>query len=214
MARDPAVVLMSGGPDSSTAAYWAQNEGFDVRGIFFNYGYRHADQELGASRAIAAALGIHLEVVQLRGLRYMLIGFVPPPYVMLGGTWPPGCGDPEGLLGIATTYASLIGAKTVVVASLADDLEGFPTLKEFYGHFERAIRVMPRFNGDFELKLPFIDKRKADVFRIGADLGVPFELTRSCSETTTENCGRCDHCKARKGAFSEAGVEDPTTYAV
>jgi 7-cyano-7-deazaguanine synthase len=215
MERKRAVVLMSGGPDSSTAAYWARNEGLDIRGIFFDYGHLHADYERAGSRAIAAELGIHLEIVDVQGLRNMLIGFVPPPYVVISGTgrWPPSCGDPESLLGIATTYATLIKARTVIVGSLADDLEGFPSLREFYEHFEGAIRVMPRFDGDFELLRPFIEMRKPELIRLGADLGVPFELTRSCQETTTVNCGQCNHCQVRKSAFSEAGVTDPTTYA-
>jgi 7-cyano-7-deazaguanine synthase len=212
MERERALVLMSGGPDSSTAAYWARSEGRDVRGIFLNSGHLAADFELAGSRAIAAELGIHLEIVDVRGLRNMLIGFVPPPYLMLAITPGPQCGDPHGLLGIATTYAGLIRARTVIIGSLAEDLEGFPGLREFYEHFERAIRVMPLFDGDFELLNPFIEMRKAELIRLGADLGVPFELTRSCQETTTLNCGQCDHCKERKSAFSEAGVADPTTY--
>jgi 7-cyano-7-deazaguanine synthase len=206
------VVLLSGGPDSSTLAFWAVKQGYDVRGLFVNSGQYYADHELAGARAVANKLSIHLEVAELDNFRQMLIGFIPHPYTAMGGdaeVWKRGGAFLP--TAVACSYAAITGCEEVLVAMISEDIELWPDARSFIANSVPNLRLITK-NKDANIRLPFADKRKAQVLQLGAELGVPFERTRTCQNTTINHCGTCARCVKRASAFVEAGIEDPTTY--
>ncbi|MBL3553519.1 7-cyano-7-deazaguanine synthase [Rhodovulum sulfidophilum] len=209
-----AVVLLSGGPDSSTLAFWAFKQGYDIRALFVNSGQYYADHELAGARAVANKLSIHLEVAELANFRQVLIGFIPHPYTAMGGgaeVWKRGGAFLP--TAVACSYAAITGCEEVLVAMIAEDIELWPDARSFIENSAPNFRLITK-NKDANISLPFASKRKSEVLQLGSELGVPFERTRTCQNTTINHCGECVRCKKRASAFAEAGIPDPTTYEV
>jgi 7-cyano-7-deazaguanine synthase len=218
-----AVVLLSGGLDSYTAAAMAQSElGFQLYALTIQYGQRHL-QELASARAVAGALGVarHLELpIDLRAVggssltadlpvprdRQPDANDIPSTYVPARNTI---------FLSVALGWAETLGAHDLVIGVNALDYSGYPDCRpDFIAAFERLANLATRAGvegGRFRVHTPLIALSKADIIRRGLALGVDYSLTHSCYDPVENGapCGRCDSCLLRARGFREAGVPDP-----
>ncbi|HTP26364.1 MAG TPA: 7-cyano-7-deazaguanine synthase QueC [Anaeromyxobacteraceae bacterium] len=226
--RPPAVVLLSGGLDSSTCLAVATNRGFAAYTLSVNYGQRHRD-ELARARRVARALGATdhrlvrvdlrafggsaltdaaIPVPKGRSLRAMGAG-IPVTYVPARNTV---------LLSLAIAYAETIGAQDVFIGVNALDYSGYPDCRPaFLRAFERLARVATKAGVEgspWRVHAPLLRLSKASIIRLGTRLGVPYQLTLSCYDPIRGRaCGQCDACKLRRKGFAQAGIPDPTIYA-
>jgi 7-cyano-7-deazaguanine synthase len=221
-----AVVLLSGGLDSTTAAAWAIATGFDVSTMSVDYGQRHR-LELEAAKGVTRHLGIldhRVVTVDLRAIggsaltdevavpkdRETLAGEIPATYVPARNTV---------FLALLTGLAEVIGATDLVIGANAQDYSGYPDCRpEFLRAFEDVARLGTRMGvqgARLVVHAPLLHLSKAGIIRLGASLGVDYSLTLSCYDPPAAlvHCGRCDACRLRRAGFVEAGVPDPTTWA-
>lgn len=223
-----AVVLFSGGLDSTTTLAIAHNEGYDTYAMSFRYGQRHA-VELRCAKNIANALGVKqhtivdidlrtfgksaltadIEVPKNRSDAEMGDG-IPITYVPARNTI---------FLSYALAYAEVLGANTIFIGVNAMDYSGYPDCRPEYINAYQAmanLATQAGVEGETKLKIraPLIDKTKAEIIQIGTALGVDYSLTLSCYDPDTEGraCGGCDSCLLRKRGFKEVGIRDPTRY--
>jgi 7-cyano-7-deazaguanine synthase len=224
MAR--AVVLLSGGLDSTTALAIARSRGFDCHALTVLYGQLH-HAEVDAARRVAAALGAaehRLIELDLRPLAVSALtsdaipvpkdrplhdigaaGDVPSTYVPARNTV---------LCALALAWAETLGARDLFLGVNVLDASGYPDCRpEFVAAFEALADVATRARG-FTLHAPLIAMTKAEIIRAGLALGVDYGLTHSCYDPAADGaaCGRCDACILRRKGFAEAGVPDPTRY--
>jgi 7-cyano-7-deazaguanine synthase len=224
----PAVVLLSGGLDSATALAVARRDGFRCHALTLDYGQRHA-AELAAAARVAAARGAPEQRVLRLDLRAFggsaLTADVPVPRdrdadAMASGipiTYVPARNTV--FLSLALGWAEVLGAFDIFVGVNAVDYSGYPDCRpEFVRAFEAlanlATKVGVEGKGVFRVHAPLIQLTKADIIRLGTDLGVPYGLTHSCYDPDPHGaaCGRCDSCHIRRAGFVAAGVPDPTRY--
>jgi 7-cyano-7-deazaguanine synthase len=220
-----AVVLLSGGLDSATALAWAHHQGYRCHALSIAYGQRH-EVELAAARIIASRYGAS----EHRTMRVDFAG--------IGGSalTDPSIAVPEqATSGIPITYvparntvflalglgwAEVLGAQDIVIGVNAVDYSGYPDCRpEFIAAFERlaALATKAAVEGaKFHIHAPLLDFSKADIIRQGIKLGVDYALTVSCYQPDPDGraCGRCDSCRLRRQGFLDAGVPDPTHYAL
>jgi 7-cyano-7-deazaguanine synthase len=217
-----AVVLLSGGLDSYTAAAIAQAEGFSIHALTVLYGQRHT-QEIEAARRVARSLGVtlHLELaVDLRGIggsaltsaapvpldRDVSEPGIPSTYVPARNTI---------FLSLALAWAEALDARDIVIGVNALDYSGYPDCRpDFIAVFESLATLATRAGvegGRFHVRTPLIDLGKADIIRRGMALGLDYSLTHSCYDPWPDGrpCLRCDSCALRAKGFAEAGVPDP-----
>jgi len=217
-----AIVLLSGGLDSYTAAAIARSEGYELFALTIQYGQRHA-RELDAARAVARALGVerHLELpIDLRAIggsaltadiavpldRDLSAPGIPETYVPARNTI---------FLALALAWAETIGGRDIVIGVNALDYSGYPDCRpEFIRAFESLANVATRAGIEgarFTIHTPLIAFSKADIIRRGLALGLDYGLTHSCYAPAPSGapCGRCDSCVLRARGFAEAGVADP-----
>ena len=218
-----AVVLLSGGLDSYTAAAIARAEGFELYALTVRYGQRHA-REIESARAVANALGVsrHLEVsVDLRAIGGSSLTSdrdVPRDRDLAAAAGIPSTYVPARntiFLSLALGWAEVVGAADIVMGVNALDYSGYPDCRpEFVAAFEEVARLATRAGVEgtrFHVHTPLIALSKADIIRRGAALGLDYGLTHSCYDPQPDGrpCGRCDSCVLRARGFSEAGVADP-----
>jgi len=217
-----AVVLLSGGLDSYTAAAVARSQGYELFALTVRYGQIHA-QELDAARRVAAALGVErhqelsIDLAAFGGSALTGAGPVPkdrpldeegipPTYVPARNTV---------LLSLALAWAEVLGAGDLVIGINALDYSGYPDCRpEYVAAFERLAMLATRAGvegGRFRIHAPLLDMTKADIVRRGHALGLDYGLTRSCYDPTPAGapCRRCDSCRLRARGFAEAGLVDP-----
>lgn len=225
----PAVVLLSGGLDSSTCLALARERGFRCFALSFAYGQRHA-QELDAARRVAAALGVERHLILELDLRPIggsaLTADIPVPkgrsveemsqgapvtYVPARNTL---------FLSLAVAWAETLEATDIFIGVNALDYSGYPDCRpEFIAAFQevanRGTRLGAELGGRFAIHTPLIRLSKAEIVAQGLRLGLDHGLTHSCYDPTPEGlaCGRCDSCLLRRKGFAEAGVSDPLPYA-
>jgi len=218
----PAVVLLSGGLDSYTAAAIAQADGFSVYALTIRYGQRHAI-EIEAARRVATALQVvrHLEIdLDLRGFggssltsdvpvpldRDLAAAGIPSTYVPARNTI---------FLSLALGWTEALGARDVVIGVNALDYSGYPDCRpEFVRAFEALASLATRAGVEgarFRIHAPLITLTKADIIRRGLALGLEYGLTHSCYSPSAQGrpCGRCDSCALRSRGFAEVGAVDP-----
>ena len=222
-----AVVLLSGGLDSTTTLAVARAQGYECHTLTVDYGQRHRI-ELEAADAVAAALGAasHRRVaMDLRAIGGSSLtddipvpkdvpsgeGAVPPTYVPARNTI---------LLGLLLGLAEVLGARDLFIGANAVDYSGYPDCRPaFLRAFEALARLATRAGAEegavFRVRAPLLHLSKAEIVRLGTDLGVDYAMTWSCYDPTPDGlaCGRCDSCRLRRKGFEEAGVPDPTPYA-
>ena len=225
---DKAVVLLSGGLDSATAAVLAREQGFALYALTVHYGQRHL-VELEAARRVATAL----QVVEHRTLHLDLRAWggsaltadldvpaarpdaetgsgVPITYVPARNTV---------LLSLALGYAEVIGASAIFIGVSAVDYSGYPDCRpEFIEAFEglAALATKAGIEGrTIKIHAPLIHLSKAQAIREGLRLGLDYSLTHTCYDPTPGGiaCGRCESCALRRRGFAEAGLTDPAPYA-
>ena len=217
-----AVVLLSGGLDSYTAAAIAKGQGFTLHALTVRYGQRHA-REVDAARRVAAALGVaaHLDLdLDLRGIggsaltsglpvpldRDLSAPGIPSTYVPARNTI---------FLSLALGWAEVLDARDLVIGVNALDYSGYPDCRpEFIRAFESLAALATRAGVEgarFRVHTPLIALSKADIIRRGLELGLDYRLTHSCYDPAPDGapCGRCDSCRIRARGFAEAGAPDP-----
>jgi 7-cyano-7-deazaguanine synthase len=226
----PAVVLVSGGLDSATTLAVARRDGFRCFALSVDYGQRHA-AELDAARRVAAALG----AAQHRVVELDLRGFggsaltsdaavpkdrspeamtrdIPVTYVPARNTI---------MLSLALAWAEALGSFDIFAGFNVYDYSGYPDCRpeyvEAFMHLANlATKAGVERQGVFCVHTPLIRLTKADIILLGTSLGVDYSLTHSCYDPAPDGaaCGHCDSCLLRRKGFQEAGVPDPTRYAV
>jgi 7-cyano-7-deazaguanine synthase len=216
-----AVVLLSGGLDSATAAALARREGWTLHGLTVRYGQVHA-VEIAAARRVAAALGLarHVELdVDLRafgGSALVGEGEVPkdrPDEPGIPSTYVPARNTV--LLSLALAWAEVVGAERIVIGVNALDYSGYPDCRpEYIAAFEYLATLATRAGVEgrpLRIWAPLQHLTKAAIIRLGLELGLDYGLTHSCYDPTPDGrpCGRCDSCRIRARGFAEAGVPDP-----
>ena len=217
-----AVVLLSGGLDSCTAAAVVRHEGFALYALTVRYGQRHV-QELEAARRVGRALGVvdHLELaVDLGAIggsalttdlaipkdRALDEDVIPATYVPARNTV---------LLALALAWAEVLGAQDLVIGVNALDYSGYPDCRPaFIEAFERLAALATKAGvqgAAIQVHTPLIEWSKAQIIRRGIELGLDYALTHSCYDPERDGrpCGRCDSCRLRARGFGEAGVPDP-----
>jgi 7-cyano-7-deazaguanine synthase len=222
-----AVVLLSGGVDSTTTLAIAKSQGFEVYALTFRYGQRHAD-EIEAAQRVAAALGVVRHEVVACDLRPFggsaltadvavpkdrapeaMTKEIPVTYVPARNTI---------FLALALAWAETLGASDVFIGVTAVDFAGYPDCRpEYIEAFQRMANLATKagVEGRQRLKVhtPLIRLTKADIIRRGLELGVDYGLTVSCYDPSPAGaCGRCDACVLRLKGFAEAGGRDPIRY--
>jgi 7-cyano-7-deazaguanine synthase len=218
-----AVVLLSGGLDSYTAAAIARDEGFDLYALTVRYGQRHA-RELESARAVARAVGVarHVEIdVDLSAFGgSALTSWMPVPKDrpiadadVIPVTYVPARNTV--FLSLALAWAEAIGASDLVIGANAIDYSGYPDCRSaFLDAFERLAGVATKAGVEgtrFRVHAPLLHLTKADIIRRGLALGLDYGLTHSCYDPGPDGapCGRCDSCVLRAKGFAEAVAPDP-----
>ena len=220
-----AVVLYSGGLDSTTCMAIARAEGFAPYAMSFAYGQRHTI-ELDQARRYAPLIGAvehQLVEIDLRRIGGSALtgalevpkegvreGEIPVTYVPARNTI---------FLSFALGWAEVLGAFDIYIGVNALDYSGYPDCRpEYIAAFETLANLATRAgvegSGRYRIHTPLISLSKAEIIRRGLDLGVDYALTHSCYDPTPEGlaCGRCDSCRLRLKGFVEAGVPDPVRY--
>jgi 7-cyano-7-deazaguanine synthase len=220
-----AVVLLSGGLDSTTALAIARAEGYECHALSFEYGQRHA-RELESARRVAAALGAAAHLTLRLDLRAIggsaLTADIPVPKAR--GAEAIGSGIPVTyvparntiFLSHALAWAEVNGAQDIFIGVNVLDASGYPDCRpEYIAAFEHLANLATRAGVEgrsrFRIHTPLIALSKADIIRRGRDLGVDFSLTWSCyaPEPDGRACGLCDACLLRSKGFTEAHLPDP-----
>jgi 7-cyano-7-deazaguanine synthase len=217
-----AVVLLSGGLDSYTAAAIAKTEGFTLNALTIIYGQRH-EREIESARAVARNLGVarHLELpIDLRAIggssltsdtpvprdRDLSATDIPSTYVPARNTI---------FLSLALAWAEVLNASDIFLGINALDYSGYPDCRpEFVHAFESLAQLATRAGVEgarLKVHTPLIQLSKADIVRRGLALGLDYGLTHSCYDPGADGrpCGRCDSCALRAKGFAEAGAIDP-----
>ncbi len=228
-ARKKAVILLSGGLDSTTALAIAQSAGYELYAMSFRYGQRHS-MELESASRVAKAMGVEkhltvdfdlraiggsaltdqIEVPKERGAEEIASG-IPVTYVPARNTI---------FLSFALAWAEVLGAQDIFIGVNALDYSGYPDCRpEYIEAFEKMAGLATKagVEGRMRLKIhtPLIAMTKAEIIKTGFQLGVDYSLTHSCYDPAVEGlaCGKCDSCRLRLKGFAEAGVRDPLRYA-
>ncbi len=217
-----AVCLLSGGMDSSTLAYLAKSQGYDILALHLNYGQRTERKELASAKKIAALLDaeafveINLDFFTKFGGSSLTDMDVPvdefdPARAHVPNTYVPFRN--ANLLAIATSFAEARDADAIFIGVQSLDYSGYPDCRpEFIAAFQTVIDLGTRTTTRITLVTPFLHMTKAAILRTGLDLGVPYEHTWSCYRNEEKACGTCGSCHFRREAFAAAGRRDPIPY--
>jgi len=219
-----AVILFSGGLDSTTCLALAKKEGFDCLALSFSYSQRHSS-ELIAAKKIADKLGVkhqvfHIPINQFAGSAltddqisvpetHGASDGIPSTYVPARNTI---------FLSVALGWAEVTDAQDIFVGISSVDYSGYPDCRpEYLNAFQNLANLATKAGVEgrsLQIQAPLIHLSKADTIRLGIDLGVDYSQTVSCYQANEngEACGKCDSCGLRKKGFEEAGVDDPTRY--
>lgn len=220
-----AVVLLSGGLDSTTTLGIALSKGMDVYPISFDYGQRHS-REMNASRAVCQHYGlldrykvIKLDMRQIGGSALTDDIAVPEERDMdkMAADIPITYVPARNLIfiSIAAAYAETRGANIIYIGANAVDYSGYPDCRpEFIESVTKTLTVGTKLGVErgFTVEAPLISMTKAEIIKTGMELGVPYELTWSCYKGGEKACGKCDSCRLRLRGFKEAGYTDPIEY--
>jgi 7-cyano-7-deazaguanine synthase len=219
-----AVVLLSGGMDSATAAYEARNEGYEISALHTSYGQRTEGKEYDCARRLAEELDandfLHIETDHLSAIggssltdESMTVGDasdgdeeeIPDTYVPFRNA---------NLLSMAVSYAEARGAEAVFIGAHTEDFAGYPDCRPaFFEAFQAVVDTGTKPGTEISIEAPYAERSKAEIAERGLELGVPYEHTWSCYRAEAPACGTCDSCSYRREAFERAGSEDPIAYA-
>lgn len=224
-----AVLLLSGGLDSTTLLAYARREGYAVHALTFRYGQRHG-AEIAAAQQVARQYGVAQHVIADIDLRLFggsaltadlavpkdrapddLAHGIPITYVPARNTI---------FLSFALAWAEVLEAGDIFIGVNALDYSGYPDCRpEYIAAFERMANLATRAGVEgtrpVVLRTPLLQLTKREIVQLGLSLGVDYAATTSCYDPTPDGraCGHCDACQLRRRGFAEAGVADPTAYA-
>jgi 7-cyano-7-deazaguanine synthase len=227
-ARPRAVLLLSGGLDSSTLLALAIRDGYEVYAMSFRYGQRHA-HEIAAAKRIAESYGVAGHVIVDIDLRIFggsaltadiavpkdrmaadMSSGIPITYVPARNTI---------FLSYALAWAEVLGARDIFIGVNAVDYSGYPDCRpEYVSAYERLANLATKAAVEelsrIRIRAPLLDLTKAEIITLGASLDVDYGMTSSCYDPTADGvaCGRCDSCKLRLKGFADAGRRDPARY--
>ncbi len=223
-----AVLLLSGGLDSTTTLAVARSKGYEIHALSFRYGQRH-EHELQAAARVAAAFGVARHVtldIDLRAFGGSALTADLPvpknrsPHEMGDGipiTYVPARNTI--FLSFALAWADVLGARHIFIGVNALDYSGYPDCRpEYIAAYERMANLATRGGVEgtapIHIETPLIDLSKAEIVRLGTSLGVDYALTTSCYDPDASGaaCGQCDACALRLKGFAEAGLQDPIRY--
>jgi 7-cyano-7-deazaguanine synthase len=229
MARRKAVILLSGGIDSATAAAIAQRDRFDLHALTFSYGQRH-EREIESAKKVADWLRVEEHLIIESGLR-AIGGSALTDRIEI----PKGRSTSEIEHGVPVTYvparntiflayglalAERTGASDIFFGANQLDYSGYPDCREEYVHaFEKMANLATKaaIEGKVQLRIqtPLIQMKKAEIIKQGNELGLDYSLTWSCYDPAVDGkaCALCDSCQLRLKGFKEAGLSDPIPYA-
>jgi len=222
-----AVVLLSGGIDSSTTLAMAEAEGFDLHALSFRYGQRNifeirAAQKIASSAAVRKHLILDIDLSVIGGSA--LISDIPVPKnrpdeemdASIPVTYVPARNII--FLSYAVSWAESLNAQDIFIGVNAIDYSGYPDCRpEFIRAFEETANLGTKTGTEgrpFRIHTPLIHMTKAQIIQRGTELGIDYGLTQSCYDPALDGkaCGQCDSCQLRKKGFREAGIADPTEY--
>jgi len=218
-----AVVLVSGGMDSATAAFEAKQRGYNLYFLHTTYGQETADKEFECAHRLADDMDVtdflHIETDHLARIGASSLtddsinvddfdldsDEIPSSYVPFRNA---------NLLSMAVSYAEANDCNAVFIGAHSEDYSGYPDCRpEFFEAFQQVIDVGTKPATTISLEAPFTDWSKTDIAERGIELEVPYDRTWSCYRDEAPACGTCDACAYRLKAFQEAGIEDPIEYA-
>ena len=215
-----AVLLFSGGMDSTTLLWWLRERGPDVpvEAVSIDYGQRHR-VELERAEELARLAGVRAH----KRLELNLNSIGGSPLTDGGLAVPEAAAGRQVdtvvplrnmlLVTAAAAYAETRGIEDLYIAPVRDDYDAYRDCRRvFYDGLQEALRLGATRETPFRLHTPFVDKWKTQVVALGLRLGVPYALTHTCYAGTRPACGRCDACAERLGAFAANGAQDPLDY--
>jgi 7-cyano-7-deazaguanine synthase len=216
-----AVCIISGGMDSALVAKIAQNEGYKVIALHFNYGQRTQNKELESFRKISKGLNV-LEKYEIDLDFFKQVGAsaltdsslaVPTTGVESGVpiTYVP---FRNGIfISVATAIAEKHGAEALFIGVVEEDSSGYPDCRDTYiKSMEASINLGTKDETSLEIKMPLVHMKKSEIVTKSLELGVALEDTWSCYQNTEKACGLCDSCRLRLNGFKLAGLQDPLKY--
>ncbi|PYX29225.1 MAG: 7-cyano-7-deazaguanine synthase QueC [Acidobacteria bacterium] len=220
--QERAVVLLSGGMDSCVCAALAARD-YGAAAVHVSYGQRTEARERQSFIGISGRLGIHDKLIvrneALRAIGGSALtdeGIAVPESSALGEDVPVTYVPFRNahFLAVAVSWAEVLGAGKVYIGAVEPDSSGYPDCRPaYYKAFNEVVKAGTK-EGRIEVVTPLIAMRKAEIVRLGLELGAPFDLTWSCYSREDQACGRCDSCVLRLRAFEAAGARDPIPYAV
>lgn len=223
MMKKKAVCIISGGMDSALSAKIAQNEGYEIIALHFNYGQRTQTKELDSFRKVALSVEavesyeIDLPFFTQIGASALTDESIDVP---IGGvekgvpiTYVP---FRNGIfLSIASAIAEKHHAQALFIGVVEEDSSGYPDCTETYiTQMQKAINLGTKEETKLEIKMPLVKLKKRQIVAKSLELGVPLEVTWSCYQAEKMACGVCDSCRLRLNGFEEAGEKDPLPYAL
>lgn len=234
MARERAVICLSGGMDSTVCAALAARD-FDAYGLHLSYGQRTEHHELASARQVAQIVGLH-DLLELKTDLFRKIGgsaltdasiAVPETPNQTAEVGPEDTSQRTGadvpvtyvpfrnahMLAAAVSWAEILGATRVIIGAVEQDSSGYPDCRPAYYDAFNALIAQGTRDGDIRVETPLIRLRKWEIVRLGVELGAPLHVSWSCYAGETEACGVCESCTLRLRAFAEAGATDPIPYA-
>ncbi len=216
-----AVCIMSGGMDSTLAAYMMKAEGYDIIGLHFNYEQRTQTKELASFKAICNELDVdnpyivNLDFFSDIGASALTDKSIDVPVT----------GIEEGVpityvpfrngifISIATAIAEKEGAAVLSIGVVEEDSSGYPDCREEYiTSMQKSINLGTKDETRLEIKMPLVHLKKSEIVRKSLELDVPLGLTWSCYQSDDKACGVCDSCRLRLNGFKQAGATDPIPY--
>ena len=221
LSKSRAIVLLSGGMDSCVCAALAVRD-YEAAALHVSYGQRTEHRELRCFSAICDRLGIRTRMaVRNEALRSIGGSALTDESIAVPDAHDIGREIPvtyvpfrnAHFLSAAVSWAEVLGASKILIGAVEQDSSGYPDCRPaYYDAFNRVIAAGTK-EGGIEVITPLIAMRKAEIVRLGLELGAPFDLTWSCYSREDRACGVCDSCVLRLKAFHEAGAVDPLPYA-
>jgi len=219
-AKKRAIVLHSGGIDSTVAAAVARDGGYELNLLHFDYGQRTEHRERTSFAAIARAFDAKgreiadVQFLQMVGHSSLTDYKMPVPEGTSGGIPTTYVPFRNGIfLSLAAAWAEALKAEAIFVGVMEEDGPGYPdTTEDFVNKMQQAIDSGTKPESKIEIKAPLVHMSKTEVVKLGAKLLVPFGMTWSCYQDQDIACGVCQSCIMRKKAFEEAGITDPIRY--
>ena len=214
-----AVILLSGGLDSTTILYCAKHQGFLPYGLIFDYKQRHR-KEIYHAQKVAEYAHLEYKLVKISmpwfGSALLDKNIPIPEHREISSDEIPSTYVPARniiFLSFAASYAEAIGAQAIFIGANAIDYSGYPDCRpEFYSAYQNVLETGLKAGVEgkkIKIKTPLIKKTKAQIIRLGLKLNVPYHLTWSCYKGQKNPCGKCDSCLLRARGFEACGITDP-----